>query len=79
MAQSGRTFLPGHHRGGGTRGRLFQSVQELVRTIKGWLSERNRQPQRYVWRAEGAAILEKITRARVKLEEIMPDTSRTAH
>ena len=56
----------------------FQRVQELVRTIKAWLAERNRQPQRYVWRAEGAAILEKITRARAKLEEIMADTSRTA-
>jgi transposase len=56
----------------------FQSVSELVRTIQGWLAERNRQPQRYVWRAEGAAILEKIARARAKLEEIMADTSRTA-
>jgi transposase len=55
----------------------FQSVSELVRTIQGWLAERNRQPQRYVWRAEGAAILEKIARARAKLEEIMADTSRT--
>jgi len=42
------------------------------------LAERNRQPQRYGWRAEGAASLEKIVRARAKLEEIMPDTSRTA-
>lgn len=56
----------------------FQSVQALVRTIKVWLAERNRQPQRYVWRAAGAAILEKITRARAKLEEIMAHTSRTA-
>jgi len=37
----------------------FQRVQELVQTIKIWLAERNRQPQRYIWRAEGAAILEK--------------------
>jgi transposase len=57
----------------------FQSVRELVHTIEVWLAERNRQPQRYVWRAEGAAILEKITRARAKLEEIKADTSRTAH
>ena len=57
----------------------FRSVGELVRTIEVWLAERNRQPQRYVWRAEGAAILKKITRARVKLEEIKADTSRTAH
>jgi len=57
----------------------FQSVQALVRTINVWLAERNRQPQRYVWRAEGAAILEKIARARTKLEEIKADTSRTLH
>jgi len=57
----------------------FRSVAELVRTIEGWLAERNREPRRYVWRAEGAAILEKIVRARAKLEEIKPDTSRTAH
>lgn len=55
----------------------FQSVGELVRAIEGWLAERNREPRRYVWRAEGAAILQKITRARAKLEEIMADTSRT--
>jgi transposase len=57
----------------------FRSVGELVRSIEAWLAERNRQPQRYVWRAEGAAILEKITRARAKLEEIKADTSRTLH
>ena len=57
----------------------FRSVPELVRRIEVWLAERNRQPHRYVWRAEGAAILQKIARARAKLEEIMTDTSRTAH
>jgi transposase/transposase-like protein len=57
----------------------FRSVAELVRTIEGWLAERNREPRRYVWRAEGAAILEKIVRARAKLEEIKADTSRTVH
>lgn len=57
----------------------FRSVGELVRAIHGWLAERNRQPRRYVWRAQGVAILEKITRARAKLETIMADTSRTLH
>jgi len=32
-----------------------------------------------VWHAKGAAILEKIIRARAKLEEIKADTSRTLH
>ncbi len=57
----------------------FRSVRELVRTIEVWLAERNRQPQRYVWHAKGTAILEKIIRARAKLEEIKADTSRTLH
>ena len=57
----------------------FQSVGELVRTIEVWLAQRNRQPQRYVWRAEGSAILKKITRARAILEETKADNSRTAH
>ena len=56
----------------------FQCVAELEGPIKGWQAERNRQPQRYVWRAEGAAILEKIVHVRAKLGEIMADTSRTA-
>jgi transposase len=57
----------------------FPSVSALVETITVWLAERNRQPQRYVWRADGAAILEKINRARTKLEEIKAETSRTLH
>jgi transposase len=57
----------------------FQSVPALVRTINVWLVERNLQPKRHVWRADGAAILEKINRARGKLEEIKADTSRTLH
>jgi transposase len=57
----------------------FRSVPELVRTIEEWLAVRNREPRRYVWRAEGAAILEKIGRARAKLEEIKADTSWTLH
>ena len=57
----------------------FRSVAQLVRAIHTWLAERNRQPHRYVWRAQGAALLEKITRARAKLETIMADTSRTLH
>lgn len=52
----------------------FRSVPELVRSIEVWLAERNRQPHRYVWRAEGAAILQKIARARAKLDRIMADT-----
>jgi transposase len=45
----------------------FGSVPELVRDIKAYLDERNRNPQPYTWRADGAAILAKIKRARAAL------------
>ena len=58
----------------------FASVQELVRAIWAYLAERNLKPQRYQWRAEGKAILEKICRAREALAKQTPvakDTSET--
>jgi hypothetical protein len=54
----------------------FRSEAKLVRTIEGWPLECNHEPQRYVWRAEGAAILGKIVHAHTKLEEMKADTSR---
>ena len=58
----------------------FQSVPALVATIYDGLAERNRHPPPLCvacrWRF---AILEKIARARIKLEEIKADTSRTLH
>jgi transposase len=47
----------------------FTSVRELADAINGYLRERNVSPRRYVWRQEGAAILEKIHRARRALEQ----------
>jgi hypothetical protein len=40
------------------------SPGELVRDIEAHLSDRNAAPKPYTWKAEGAAILEKINRAR---------------
>lgn len=45
----------------------FQSVRELARRIEAYIAERDLNPKRYVWRAEGAEILAKIKRAREKL------------
>jgi transposase len=45
----------------------FASVGELVADIEAYLAERNADPRPYRWKAEGAAILEKIHRARAKL------------
>src|SRR6201987_3432709 len=42
----------------------FQSLRELVRAIESYLADRNQDPKKYVWRASGLKILEKIRRAR---------------
>jgi transposase/DNA-binding XRE family transcriptional regulator len=47
----------------------FESVQGLVQSINGYLTERNLSPKRYVWKAKGAEILAKIQRAREALEK----------
>jgi hypothetical protein len=48
----------------------FASIGELVRDIEAYLSDRNAAPKPYTWKAEGAAILEKINRARAALEKV---------
>ena len=45
----------------------FQSLRELVRAIECYLAERNQNPKKYVWRASGLKILEKIQRAKAAL------------
>ena len=45
----------------------FQSLRELVRAIESYLAERNENPKKYVWRASGLKILEKIQRAKKAL------------
>jgi transposase len=47
----------------------FASVRELVRDIKAYLDERNQNPRPYTWKADGAAILAKIKRARAALDK----------
>ena len=55
----------------------FASVRELTDAIWAYLIERNLKPQRYEWRAEGKAILEKIRRARTALARSLPVTKDT--
>jgi transposase len=45
----------------------FASVKELADTILAFLAERNRNPQRYVWKAKGEDILRKIQAARLAM------------
>lgn len=48
----------------------FASVPELVASIEAYLTERDLDPKRYVWKAEGHEILRKIQRARDTLAGI---------
>ena len=47
----------------------FGSLKELSQRILDYIDSHNLAPRRYVWKAEGQAILEKIQRARQKLAE----------
>jgi transposase len=47
----------------------FASVNQLIRDVKNYLTQRNADPKPYIWRAEGAAILAKIRRARVAMDK----------
>ena len=47
----------------------FRSIAQLVEAIELYLAKHNRHPRRYVWKKEGAKILEKIARARAALEK----------
>jgi hypothetical protein len=47
----------------------FGSVKQLAQRILDYIAAHNLKPKRYVWKAEGKAILEKIQRARRKLAE----------
>jgi transposase len=44
----------------------FNSLKKLENAITNYMSERNSNPKRYVWKAEGQIILDKINRARKK-------------
>ena len=46
----------------------FTSVKQLTENIEAYLAERDLNPKRYVWKADGQAILEKIQRARALLD-----------
>ena len=48
----------------------FSSVRELTDDILRYLAKRNLKPKRYTWKADPYKVLEKIARARTRLEEI---------
>ena len=48
----------------------FTSVEDLIKAMEAYLAERDLNPVRYQWKAEGAAVLEKIQRARAALAKV---------
>lgn len=55
----------------------FRSVRDLQRTITAFLDQWNSQPTPFVWTASVERILEKIARARKRLEQIKPGCTRS--
>lgn len=51
---------------------VFRNVRDLQRTITAFLDQWNAQPAPFVWTASVERILEKIARARKRLEQIKP-------
>jgi len=51
---------------------VFLSVPDLLQTIDDFLSAWNENPKPFVWTAKLEEILQKIERARAKLEAIQP-------
>ena len=49
------------------RDESFANVAELIAAITAYLADRNLAPKRYVWKAEGAAILSKIEKTRAAI------------
>jgi hypothetical protein len=46
----------------------FTSITELVESIETYIAERDLEPKRYVWTAQGEEILRKIKRAKDSLQ-----------
>lgn len=53
----------------------FKSVAELVASIETYLAQRDLEPKRYVWKAEGQEILRKIQRAKEILAQVSDNKS----
>ncbi len=45
------------------------SARELIASIESYLKDRDLSPKRYLWKAGGQAILEKIQRARAAVQK----------
>jgi hypothetical protein len=49
---------------------VFKNVPELVNTINDYIQQHNASPKPFVWTASAKDILEKVKRARAKLDKL---------
>lgn len=49
---------------------VFKNVPEVIQTIENYIEQHNKDPKPFVWTAEAKDILEKVTRARAKLDKL---------
>ena len=48
----------------------FKSLEKLLAAIEGYIAGHNVAPKPFIWTAKAADILEKVKRARVKLDKL---------
>ena len=47
---------------------IFRDVEELITAIADYIDKHNRKPKPFIWTAKASDILEKVKRARAKLD-----------
>ena len=69
LAEHGRTLLPGSFRTTASA-RGFHSVPELIQAVEEYVGGHNQNPKPFIWTATASDILEKVQRARKKLDKL---------
>ncbi len=69
LAEHGRTLLPGSFRTTASA-RVFHSVPELIQAVEEYVGGHNQNPKPFIWTATASDILEKVQRARKKLDKL---------
>ena len=70
LAEHGRTLLPGSFRNNGFGAGVFHSVPELIQAVEEYVGGHNQNPKPFIWTATASDILEKVQRARKKLDKL---------
>jgi hypothetical protein len=49
---------------------VFQSLDELIREVKGYIEVHNKKPKHFIWTASATDILAKVKRARLSMDKL---------